>query len=63
MSLFSITDENTGKHHIYPITEVEILNYKKGSNLVCSLLYWFLFDIIGSIKPDKIVLFADNCAG
>ena len=42
---FSITEENRNLHHIYALTEVEILNYKKGSNLVCSLFYQFLMSI------------------
>ena len=51
-------------HHIFPITEVEILNYKKGSNLVSSILFYFLMEVIQKEKrPDKIVIFVDNCGG
>lgn len=63
VALFSITEENTGNHHIYPITELEILNYKKGQNFVCSLIYHFLTEIKKPKTYKKIILFADNCGG
>ena len=35
---FSITDEKTGIHHIYSLLELEIHSYKKGPNLIASLI-------------------------
>ena len=37
--LFSITDESTGIHHIVPFTELEAKSYKKGPNLIASILF------------------------
>lgn len=37
--MFSITDEGLGIHHIIPIPELEVCSYKKGANLIASLIY------------------------
>lgn len=64
--MFGVTNERLNLTHVYLFQHKDIKGFGKGSETVISCLYDYIKKYLikwGIEKLDKLVIFADNCAG